>query len=260
MDEIKNIVQIVFWITMGILGVLSYRQAKRTVFSPIRTETFKLQLSALESVLKEFSGKSEVKIIDECDTKNVFSLNYFNLVNHFFKTFHPDCSLEKSLKEMKNNAVGMIAQASSLPREAKEGHYGIATTYDSEKIPKEPALKLSFWQSYSYELVFFTREYSNKIDSLEQLKCSPVLPSELRALISAYIEQLETNIGLIGAFLTEISQELPKHYTTVEEEYVNTGWAWNLYRDKWVELAPLSEEIEEWVNNYLRINLLTEKA
>lgn len=245
---------------MGIIGVLSYRQAKRTLFAPIRTETFKIQLNVLEDVLREFSKKSESKIIDECKAESLFTLNYLNLINHFFKTFHPDCSVESTLAELKKDVVGAITKSSYLPSGAKEGHVGIAITFDNEKIPSEPALKLSLWQSYIYELVFLTCDYNNKIESLQRLENSSVLPSELRMLITRYIEQLETNIGLISPFLTEIAQDLPKHYSTVEEDYLHIDWAWNLYRDRWSDLTPLAKEIEEWVNNYLRINLLTKNA
>jgi hypothetical protein len=110
------------------------------------------------------------------------------------------------------------------------------------------------WQSYSYDLVLFNQEYNDKISELEKLKTNPVLPSELRALIGDYIDALEKNIELMGNVLTKLSQEIPKNYPSVNDDSVSTGWAWNEYRDKWTELSPIANQIEDWVNRYLRIN------
>ena len=52
----KDIVNILFFVTIGILGILSYLQARKTLFTPIKTETFKLQLKTFEELLLYFEN------------------------------------------------------------------------------------------------------------------------------------------------------------------------------------------------------------
>lgn len=62
-ETYKDIANIIFFITMSIIAILSYIQAKRTVFSPIKTETFKYQLQAFEKVIEHFQDKSEIDLL-----------------------------------------------------------------------------------------------------------------------------------------------------------------------------------------------------
>ncbi len=44
---VKDIVNILFFLTVGTIGILSYLQAKKTIFTPLKTEIFKYQLKAI---------------------------------------------------------------------------------------------------------------------------------------------------------------------------------------------------------------------
>ena len=44
MSDLKDFFNIVFFLTVSIVAVLSYLQARKTLFSPIKTEIFKLQI------------------------------------------------------------------------------------------------------------------------------------------------------------------------------------------------------------------------
>jgi hypothetical protein len=258
-STLKDIVQTLFYLAMIILGVLSYRQAKKTLFAPIKTEKFKLQLEAIQRVLNQFSNRTEISILNHYDIKNVFQLNFNILIQNYLKTFFPDYIVSKEYSENLNQyAVGAYAPIEELPEGAKEGHSGYAMTYASELIPDEPALKLSKWQNYIYTLVLYTKEYNESLDNLLQLQATPVLPSDLRELINKFIESLEENVGLIRKVLTKISTELPEQMPTVDEGNISTGWAWNEYINSWNDLEAQSQEINEWVNSYLKINILTD--
>jgi hypothetical protein len=44
---VKDIVNILFFLTVGTIGILSYLQAKKTIFTPLKTEIIKYQLKAI---------------------------------------------------------------------------------------------------------------------------------------------------------------------------------------------------------------------
>lgn len=59
MDSIeitKYVIQITFYITTGAVAILSFVQAKKTIFSPMRNEIFKKQLESLEN-FQDLLGK-----------------------------------------------------------------------------------------------------------------------------------------------------------------------------------------------------------
>lgn len=258
---IKDLAQITFFVVMGFLGVLSYIQAKKSFFAPIKTETFKLQLAAIQGVLKHFARTKEVSILEEYDVKNVFFINFNILMNDYLRTFFPEYLInEEFLSDLIGQAVGGLAPLSELPLGAKEGHYGFAITYAGTAIPEEPALKLSHWQRYEYTLVLYTRTYSEKIDSLEQLQSNPVLPIELRRLIQKFINELEDNVGKVRNVLTKISQDLPHKFTVIQDGDIDSGWAWNEFRDSWDELENRASEINSWVDRYIMKNIMSNNA
>ena len=53
-STIKNIFHTLFFIITAFIAILSYQQAKLTLFSPIKTEIFKLQIKEFEKLLLFF--------------------------------------------------------------------------------------------------------------------------------------------------------------------------------------------------------------
>ena len=62
MEVIKNFFNIIFFATMSILAILSYLQARKTLFSPIKTEIFKLQVKELQEVINIFNNHNNENI------------------------------------------------------------------------------------------------------------------------------------------------------------------------------------------------------
>src|SRR5688572_24242827 len=55
-STIKDIFQILFFCVIVAVTILSYLQAKKTLFTPIKTETFKMQIKAFEEILLFFQN------------------------------------------------------------------------------------------------------------------------------------------------------------------------------------------------------------
>ncbi len=71
LEKIKVIFDIAGPVVIIILAMLTYRQAKKTIFTPLKTETFKLQLKLFEDILLFFdSNKNNNNFILSFDFKN----------------------------------------------------------------------------------------------------------------------------------------------------------------------------------------------
>ena len=86
-ETIKNLANILFFVTASIITVLSYIQARKTLFAPIRTETFKLQLNAFKETLAFFQNKSEVDFMECFDLNRIVSLNTFQMAEKYISEF-----------------------------------------------------------------------------------------------------------------------------------------------------------------------------
>jgi hypothetical protein len=74
MEDWKNFFNILFFIVMIVIAILSYIQARKTLFSPIKTEIFKVQIGAFQDVLKFFNRHNSYDFDREFDVNNIFHL------------------------------------------------------------------------------------------------------------------------------------------------------------------------------------------
>jgi hypothetical protein len=63
---------IIFYIVTIIIGILTYKQAKKTIFSPIKTEVFKLQTDVFHKILSFFD---EVEYKERFDFDKIVNMN-----------------------------------------------------------------------------------------------------------------------------------------------------------------------------------------
>lgn len=107
--EILNVLmvplfQVLFWIIAALIAFLTYRQAKKTIFSGSRNEVFKLQIEEIKKLL-DFLGKRESFDYDTDDKVQRISL--INIFNFFINNFE-EISLSSTEKlnmhiELKKN-------------------------------------------------------------------------------------------------------------------------------------------------------------
>jgi hypothetical protein len=74
-DTVKDTMQVFFFIVAGTVTVLSYRQAKKTLFTPIKTEVFKMQVKAFEEILAFFQNKTESDFVEAFDFNYILTIN-----------------------------------------------------------------------------------------------------------------------------------------------------------------------------------------
>ena len=79
----SSIFQIIFWIVISIVTILGYINAKASIFQPIKTEIFKLQIEEFKKILEVFYGKTEYDLRDLCSYDLSLKVNIRNMFDDY---------------------------------------------------------------------------------------------------------------------------------------------------------------------------------
>lgn len=255
---VRDVANVVFFIAMSTVTVLSYLHARKTLFAPIRTETFKLQLKVLEQLLAFFQDKTETDFQSFLDLPRIVSLNSFQMADAYASRFFQgdlEVDREKRVKRYKL-LVGAVVSLKHAEKYFKDIDPAIqeAKPVSKDSQVTNPAVILAKWQKYEHDAVGFTREYSDRVKELNRLATSPILPRELRELIVNFERACRDNLGLIGEAITECAREMPEHFTSASDmKNFSPHWVWNRFNARSVRFEPLAKDILEHVNTYLKV-------
>lgn len=258
MTDTKDFFNIVFFITMIVIAILSFLQARKSLFAPIKTEIFKLQVNAFQDVLKFFNEHSPHDFDQIFEIPTIFSMNAEHLRIAYIETFFKDeISLnEEHLNSLRDAAVGAILvrehvtlNAFVIPGEELE------ETKPKEEKQLSPEMKLAKWNEYKHFQINFTHGYQEQMEVLAELASSPLLPKQLTDLIYEFKEIIEKNLFLMSSHLTEAATKLPTKYPTAQDIMkLKQDWMWikfNHERDKTDETV---NKILKYIHSYLKIN------
>jgi len=261
-EDWKNFFNIVFFVTISVVAILSYLQARKTLFSPIKTEIFKIQMEEFKSVLAFFNKRSSADFDEEFGFQEIFDLNSLRMQQEYIHTFFNEkVETSEQLKEkMRNSSYGIVISkedAEEFFEEITPGSELKETTETKIKANLDPALKLAKWQKYKHAGVDYTKKYHEKSEELSKLSASPLLPEELTNLMYEFSGTIHNNLAQIGKTLTESSQEMQIKYRTADEIIkFNPSWIWNLYNNERKDVSETSAKILKYINEHLKINEL----
>jgi hypothetical protein len=263
----KDCVNIVFFVIVGTVAVLTFRQAKKTIFTPFRTETFKLQLKAFEDVLLFFEKHPSLHIDDEFDFDRIVYLNTIKLVDAYAFSFFEDQlkkdEMAKDREELFKDLVGGFVTKDFFEKHFElPTHLREPTGQDSDETPSNPALVLAKWNQYQHGMIEFTKRHESAAERLQRFGVSPLLPKDLKKLISEFAELVTDNLKTAGSVLTDVAKELPIKYPTSETlQKADLSWIWNEYNHRRIRLEEKQNAILMYLEKYLEIdNLLERKA
>ncbi|WP_147284455.1 hypothetical protein [Shewanella morhuae] len=258
---VKDIFNIGFFIVVAVLALLSYLQAKKTIFSPIKTEIFKYQLKAFEEVIWHFQNKGEIELKNDMNMDSIIDINSFELFSNYVSTFMKgEVSIDEKLaKEKMSMASGAIVSIEFAEKYIQL--VGTETTVvRSNESPNDPALKLAEWNDRKYGLVHFTEKYHNATVEMKRFQNSPLLPSRLKELLKDYTNLMEGTLSAVGEALEEASKNMPKNFPTAKKlKNFNPSWVSNIHNDKTPKLEPKAREILNYINTYLGVDDLAKE-
>ena len=256
---IKDIFQIIFFAVVLTVTILSYLQAKKTLFTPIKTETFKMQIKAFEEILLFFQNKTETDFTHQFDFDNIVGMNgqlmLFDYIEHFFKK-EVEIDKDKVTEMLKSSAGAIVTQSYMTKHFTKPEYFEKEEKKEKEEITN-PAIILKEWQEYEYGKIEFTKKYVEETEKLKNLSVSPLIPQPLKDKINSFEEKIRDNLSLVGKVLTEISKEMPSKFPNSKslKKYNQTG-LWNEYNNKMKKVEDDAVDILSYIRQYLQIDNL----
>ncbi|WP_143150548.1 hypothetical protein [Arenibacter nanhaiticus] len=256
----KNFFQILFFILIGVVTILSYLQARKTLFTPIKTETFKMQIKTFEDILAFFQTKTETDLTDLFDYKFMVSANGSIMFSEFIEHFYSDeVKVDRDkITELNREFVGFIATQSWAEKNFTSLEYIEKTEYNEPEKPTNPAIILDSWKKYEFGPISYSRKFHESREKLQQLIASPLIPSELKTKLEDFDKIVHHNLSAIGITLNEIAQELPEKFPTSKSlSNLDPHGIWNLYIDNKKAMDKPAKEILIYIKDYLKIDSLT---
>ncbi len=259
---IKDIFHIAFFISIAILALLSYLQAKKTIFSPIKTEIFKCQLAVFEEVISHFQSKSEVELKEDMDMDSIIEINSFELLNSYISIFMEG---EVRIDEKFTKEKMSIVRGAVVSNEYAEEYFQLVGTKapvvpDNEN-PHDPALKLAKWNDRKCGFVHFTEGYVKATDEIKRFQNSPLLPSRLKELLKDYSTLMHETLATVGEAVEEAGKGMPANFPTTDTlKNFTSAWVSNIHNNKAPKLEPKAIEILNFINEYLGIDNLAKET
>jgi hypothetical protein len=233
-------------------------QAKKSLFIPIKTETFKLQIEAFKEILKFFSNKSDNDFIKQFDYEFMVHANATLLFSDYLK-----CFFEGKYKVNQENINKLHDQFGAFipSEEVMDNYFAKIDYYDTVEFEKNDRSGISIkeWTSEEYGIIHISKKHIQEREKLKDLISSPLLPKSLKSNLVGFENLLDSNTSLIGDVLNEIKKDIPEKFKTVEsvKKFSQSG-VWNEYTDKMEAFEPSSNKILKFIRKYLKIDNLVE--
>lgn len=252
----SSIAQVIFFIIVATITILSYQQAKKNLFAPIKTEIFKMQIKTFEDILVFFQNKSDYNFSKQFDYDRILSINSLVLMDAYINLFFKDKFKidEEKRKEMKKDFIGAIIKKEHAEKYLIKPEYYRKNNNEEDIEITNPALQLNEWKNYVHGVIEYSKNYFKEKEKLRGFISSPLVPSELKTLLENFERKVENNLSLIGEILTDISKEFPSKFKTVEsiKEYDTSG-IWNIFNEKTEKLEIDAKKILDYIKEYLKI-------
>ena len=258
---IKEVFNILFFIIVGGIGILSYLQARKTLFTPIKTETFKMQLKSFEEVLLYFQNLTEIDFNNNFDLDKIVYLNASQMFDNYAKAFFKNEIefKENYHKEKYKELIGAIIHKDIIDEYIKPIEYESKPENSKETTEiTNPAVILAQWNKYKFGPIGYTKKYIVQTERLRNIMVSPLLPSKLKVLLNDFLNICRDNLSKVGEVLVEISKEMPEKYPNVTKlKESKLDWIWNRYNKKKIYFEKKANEILEYINEYLQVENIT---
>lgn len=230
LEEYKSKLQIVYYLVISIIAILTYLSAKKTIFMPLENEVFKLQLKTLEEIYSYLNKKLIGNSIENFGLQETISCNILKIIGDYNKlknfssdNFKYDYNLINEKCEYSLYNDKHLCNVEDKLDKSKEFDYLEKNTYK-----KIPISKITI--SCKHQIQTFTN--------------IPYLPTKIKEELEDLSKTIETLNDSIGHILEEYIKEIKKTIISVEDS----------------ENFDLANGIEFWNKRQTNVNILDEKC
>lgn len=256
MPTIRDIFQVLFFITVSTVTILTYLKAKKTLLQPIRTEIFKEQLKIFADILKEFTGKTEVELRSSFGFEKVFFANTWELYSHYASHF-----FDVPAGEMKKPYDDKEFPAAHFDPDTEVelcDDFVVREKTDAKSKP-DPRTKTAIWGKHKVQMLKLPKELVDKQEEFRKIMDSPLLPKPLLALLDAYLSKANRNLVLLKELLTECAQEMPEKYSNIDElKNASFDWIHHRYLERFEGISPQAKKITDYLRDHFSVDGMLE--
>lgn len=246
----KEISQILFFIVVGAVTILTFRKANKTLLQPIRTEVFKEQIKLFADVLGNFRGKGEVELRNDAGFEDHFVANTVAMYDDFARTFFDFKPKEEERPYARSKCPMSIVSEKYLL--LSEEYVREEERLQEETPAPDPRTRAAVWASYEPHEIRISAKMIKFQQSLKNFVESPFIPSPLSQLIKDYNALVDRNAISLGKLLTECAKEMPLKYPSTDTfRKSSLAWIRSKYVDGFEHLKPKADEISEFLRKYL---------
>ena len=257
--SVRDLFNILFYAVVSAISILSYLSAKKTLFTPIKTEIFKMQIGVFQEILAAFQNRTNIDFSEQFDFFHILSGNALLMMNEYIRdSFKDQVNIdEKAIKENFRDFVGAVASEDYLASRFFVPEGPSLMDRDEESEADIGVGGQRNWSEYKCGNVRFTKKYAVESKKIEHLIASPLLPVELRQKLEAFHQAVLSNLFLTMKILTDVGRTLPDKFTDLEStrDYSPLG-IWTLFNSESESLETHAHEIAAFVRDYLRIEEL----
>jgi len=254
-ELIEKLAQIAFWAVAASVAVVTYRQARRTVLQPIRTEIFKSQLTAMSQIFGLFLGKHELELRAEFDFRALFDANLWKLIDAYASNFF---GLEFDAANRPYNSHDCPIREGISPGTQPSTSYTLAEQGRPDTPSDDPRAQLARWNEYKTDYLCINRKFWDAEKNFTVLLENPLLPLELVNLLTKYRRTAAQNRTVLLNILDATAKELPEKYGSREElEQMSPDWVWHRYMQDFNHLKPIADQIVDYIRGYFDPDNLT---
>jgi hypothetical protein len=252
-EDWKNLANILFFVSATIVAWLSYISVKKSILSPMKNEILKYQLEDINRVLLAFKDKGSISSFhDDFDLLEVSKINC-----HFLISQYLDVAFAVAHSHVDNAYVIKNEKLKSFDNDIA---YIVPGVYREQMLNQGvPNLKdATYWdEKYTVVGVYLSKKCYTKIQDIEQLASSPLLPEELIKLIDNFSEKLEMCwISMIKG-LRECKAQLNFEKETkleLSDYEIRCMWEDIINSTETMLLNEHAEKITTYVRDYLKVN------
>lgn len=252
--DVKNWVEIGFYVIIAFITILTFRQAKKTILQPIRAEVFKMQLRELADLLGLFHGKGEIDLRNDFGFEDMFYVNCRYVTDQYARAFF-DVAFDPDRRPYNKHACPtaiMLKDAAFRETELMTGHYV------SEKTPprSDHEQLQAYWEKYQHGgTLYFPRQTSEMDRRLRAIKDSPILTSQCRGFIADYLLTVEKNVTVLSEVLHNSARQFQSKYKTLNDlNSISFDWIRHEYLQQFEPLDQKAKQIVRHVESYLKVD------
>lgn len=192
-SQVKDSIEIIYYIIFSIVAVVTYFSAKKTIFLPLKSEVFKYQIEELEKLYRYLQTSELISGLEKNCLLNTAKMieDYIVLKkwnNHLIdnEEFEKELGSTIILEEYKNDEITFLKSEIKQKSEIED------------------------WKEYKIKRILISKQFEEEEKKIKVFRGSPFLPKILLIKIEELEEEVKNINYELKEYLSEVAKQIPR--------------------------------------------------